>query len=152
MYIRLSKEDGGKIESESVASQRVILERFISEYPEILLYDSFIDDWWSGTDFNRPAFQKLIADVAAKRINCVIIKNLFRFGRNYIEAGRILETVFPLYGVRFIAINDKIDSIANPQSTNNIIVPFKNIINDEYYRDISMKVRPALDIRRRPAG
>ena len=91
----------------------------------------------------------LSACLTISQINCVIVKDLSRFGRNYVEAGRFLETVFPLYGVRFIAINDQIDSIANPQSANNIIVPFKNIINDEYCRDISMKVRSALDIRRK---
>ncbi len=149
LYIRLSKEDGDKAESESVASQKAILQRFISDCPEINLYDIYIDDGWSGTDFNRPAFQRMLADITAKRLNCVIVKDLSRFGRNYVEAGKYLETVFPLFEIRFISVNDNIDSSDNPQSVNNIIVPFKNIINDEYCRDISMKVRSALDIRRR---
>ncbi len=149
LYIRLSREDGDKIESESVSSQRAILERFLDEHPGIISNGFYIDDGWSGTDFDRPDFQRMFADITGKKINCVIVKDLSRFGRNYVEAGKYLETVFPLFGVRFIAINDQIDSIGNPSSVNNVIVPFKNIMNDEYCRDISIKVRSALDIRRR---
>ena len=149
LYIRLSREDGDKLESESVGTQRAILERFIDEHPAISLYDYYIDDGWSGTDFNRPAFQRMMADITTKKINCVIVKDLSRFGRNYVEAGKYLETVFPLFKIRFISVNDMIDGEENPSSINNIIVPFKNIINDEYCRDISMKVRSALDIRRK---
>ncbi|MDE7440515.1 MAG: recombinase family protein [Clostridia bacterium] len=148
LYIRLSREDGDKLESESVSSQKAILERFIAEHPTINLYDYYIDDGWSGTDFERPAFQRMMADITTKKINCVIVKDLSRFGRNYVEAGKYLETVFPLFKIRFISVNDMIDA-ENPSSINNIIVPFKNIINDEYCRDISMKVRSALDIRRK---
>ena len=148
LYIRLSREDGDKLESESVATQKAILERFITEHPAINLYDYYIDDGWSGTDFERPEFQRMMADITTKKINCVIVKDLSRFGRNYVEAGKYLETIFPLFRIRFISINDMIDA-ENPSSINNIIVPFKNIINDEYCRDISMKVRSALDIRRR---
>lgn len=149
LYIRLSREDGDKLESESVGTQRAILERFIDEHPAINLYDYYIDDGWSGTDFDRPAFQRMMADITTKKINCVIVKDLSRFGRNYVEAGKYLETVFPLFKIRFISVNDMIDGTENPSSINNIIVPFKNIINDEYCRDISMKVRSALDIRRK---
>ena len=149
LYIRLSREDGDKLESESVATQKAILEKFISDHPTINLYDFYIDDGWSGTDFERPAFQKMMADITTKKINCVIVKDLSRFGRNYVEAGKYLETIFPLFKIRFISVNDMIDGTDNPSSINNIIVPFKNIINDEYCRDISMKVRSALDIRRR---
>ena len=149
LYIRLSKEDGDKPESESISSQKAILERFTADRPEINLYDIYIDDGWSGTDFDRPSFRKMISDITEKRLNCVIVKDLSRFGRNYVEAGKYLETIFPLFNIRFISVNDCIDSFENPQSVNNVIVPFKNIINDEYCRDISIKVRSALDIRRR---
>ncbi len=149
LYIRLSREDGDKPESESVASQKAILQRFISDNPEINLTDFYIDDGYSGTDFDRPAFQRMLADAASKKINCVIVKDLSRFGRNYVEAGKYLEVVFPTFKLRFIAVNDGIDSFAQPSTMNNVIVPFKNIINDEYCRDISVKVRSALDIRRR---
>ena len=149
LYIRLSKEDGDKLESESVSSQRAILERYIKGHSEIRAYDFYIDDGWSGTDFDRPSFQQMLSDITAKKINCVVVKDLSRFGRNYVEAGKYLETVFPLFGVRFISVNDQIDSIENPASLNSVIVPFKNIMNDEYCRDISLKVRSALDARRR---
>ncbi len=149
LYIRLSREDGDRAESESVSSQRAILQKFVDDNPEITFSDYYIDDGWSGTDFERPSFCRMLADVTGKKINCVVVKDLSRFGRNYVESGKYLETVFPLFDVRFIAVNDGVDSYANPQSMNNVIVPFKNIINDEYCRDISVKVRSALDIRRR---
>ena len=149
LYIRLSREDGDKIESESVSSQRAMLEQFASARPDIFVHDYYIDDGWSGTDFDRPSFGRMLSDITSKRINCVIVKDLSRFGRNYVEAGKYLETVFPLFKVRFIAVNDQIDSAVNPQSLNNVIVPFKNIMNDEYCRDISVKVRSALHVRRK---
>ncbi len=149
LYIRLSREDGDKLESESVSSQKAILERFVSENAEIEPTEFYIDDGFSGTDFDRPAFQRMMTDAASKKINCVIVKDLSRFGRNYVEAGKYLELVFPTFKLRFIAVNDGIDSFAQPSTMNNVIVPFKNIINDEYCRDISVKVRSALDIRRR---
>ena len=149
LYIRLSREDGDKLESESVSSQRAITEQFVSSHYGIKIYDYYIDDGWSGTGFERPEFKRMFDDITAKRINCVIVKDLSRFGRNYVEAGKYLEVVFPMLKVRFIAVNDIIDSIENPSSMNTMIVPIKNIMNDEYCRDISTKVRSSLDIRRR---
>ena len=136
------------MESESVSSQRALLEDFLKAHPDIDAHDFYIDDGWSGTDFARPAFEQMFSDIKANKINCVIVKDLSRFGRNYVEAGKYLETVFPLLKVRFIAVNDGIDS-QNPTTLNSVLVPFKNILNDEYCRDISLKVRSALDIRRR---
>lgn len=147
LYVRLSREDGDRAESESVASQKALLSRFAEE--QNLPFEFYIDDGWSGTDFDRPSFRRMIADVTSKKINCVVVKDLSRFGRNYVESGKYLETVFPLFHVRFIAVNDGIDSEENPQSMNTVLVPFKNILNDEYCRDISVKVRSALDIRRK---
>lgn len=149
LYVRLSREDGDKPESESVSSQKALLQRFIEENPAIELADFYIDDGYSGTDFERPAFQRMTADAVSKKINCVIVKDLSRFGRNYVEAGRYLEHVFPAFKIRFIAVNDGIDSFDKPSSMNSVIVPFKNVLNDEYCRDISVKVRSALDIRRK---
>ncbi len=149
LYIRLSREDGDKLESESVSSQRAITEQFVSSHYGIKICDYYIDDGWSGTDFERPDFKRMFDDITAKRINCVIVKDLSRFGRNYVESGKYLEVVFPMLKVRFIAVNDMIDSIENPSSMNTMMVPIKNIMNDEYCRDISTKVRSSLDIRRR---
>lgn len=149
LYIRLSREDGDKAESESVSAQRALLEGFVSERPSFEIYDRYVDDGWSGTDFNRPGFLRMLEDIRAKRVNCVIVKDLSRFGRNYVEAGKYLEIVFPLFGIRFISVNDRIDSLEDPSSMNTVLVPFRNIMNDEYCRDISAKVRSSLDIRRR---
>lgn len=149
LYVRLSREDGDKMESESVSSQRSIIEDFLSAHHDIDIADYYVDDGWSGTDFERPDFQRMMEDIRNKKVNCVIVKDLSRFGRNYVEAGKYLEVVFPMFKIRFIAINDNIDSIGNPSSMNTVMVPFKNIMNDEYCRDISTKVRSALDARRR---
>lgn len=149
LYVRLSREDGDKLESQSVSSQKSIISDFISARSDISIYGYYIDDGFSGTDFDRPEFKRMMEDIRAKKINCVIVKDLSRFGRNYVESGKYLEVVFPMFKIRFIAINDNIDSIDNPSSMNTVMVPFKNVMNDEYCRDISIKVRSALDARRR---
>ncbi len=148
LYIRLSREDGDKLESESISSQRAIIDHYLNGHADILVYDSYIDDGFTGTDFDRPAFRRMLKDITDQKVNCVIVKDLSRFGRNYIESGKYLETVFPLLKVRFIAINDAVDSVENPASVNSVMLPFKNIMNDEYCRDISAKVRSSLTARR----
>ena len=148
-YFRLSREDGDKEESDSIRSQKDLADYFHRNHPEITLVKEYTDDGWSGTDFERPGFKGLIDDIKRGRINCVVVKDLSRFGRNYIEVGRYLEMIFPMLNVRFVAINDNIDSFANPESVNNAIVAFKNIMNDEYCRDISNKVRSVLTNKRR---
>ena len=148
-YIRLSQEDADngqeKQESNSVTSQKTLLNEFVEEHDDLLVYDTYIDDGFTGTDFNRPSFQRLLKDMRNGNINCVIVKDLSRLGRNYIEFGNYIEQVFPLFNIRFIAINDNVDSFKNPASTNTILVPFKNLINDEYCRDTSIKIRSALN-------
>lgn len=148
LYVRLSREDGDKSESESIIAQRELLLDFIEKNSDLALYDIYVDDGYTGTNFERPSFRRMIADITDKAIDCVAVKDLSRFGRNYIETGKYIETFFPLMGVRFISVNDNVDSVKNPGSTNDIMIPFKNIINDEYCRDISKKVRSSLDIRR----
>ncbi len=149
LYIRLSQEDADngteKQESNSVTSQKTLLNEFIEEHDDLIVYDTYIDDGFTGTDFNRPSFQKLLEDMRNGNINCVIVKDLSRLGRNYIEVGNYIEQVFPLFNIRFIAINDSVDSFKNPASTNTILVPFKNLINDEYCRDTSIKIRTSLN-------
>ena len=148
-YLRLSKEDGDKTESDSISNQRDLIANFIKSTPEIRLCSERIDDGFSGVDFNRPAFNLMMEDVKAGRINCIIVKDLSRFGRNYIEAGRYIERIFPFLGVRFIAINDGYDSAKERTQSDEIIIPFKNLINDAYCRDISVKIRSQLDIKRK---
>lgn len=147
IYIRLSVEDGDKEESNSVTNQRMLLNEFLKDNQDIELYDYYIDDGFSGTDFSRPAFERLLNDLYEKKFNTLIVKDLSRLGRNYIEVGNYIEKIFPLFNIRFIAINDQIDSIKNPESVNSVIVPFKNLINDEYCRDISNKIKAVLNVK-----
>lgn len=116
---------------------------------DISIYDTYVDDGYSGTNFERPDFMRMMQDIKERRVNCVIVKDLSRFGRNYIDVGNYMEKVFPLMDIRFISVTDSIDNVKNPQTMNNIIVPFKNLINDEYCRDISNKVRSSLDMKRK---
>ncbi len=149
LYIRLSREDGDKEESDSVVNQRGLLTSFAEVEADIEVFDTYVDDGYSGTNFDRPDFTRLMEDIKAQRVNCVVVKDLSRFGRNYIDVGNYIEKIFPFMDVRFISVNDTIDSEKNPQSTNTILVPFKNLMNDEYCRDISQKVRSSLDMKRK---
>ena len=148
LYVRLSVEDGDKVESNSVINQKQLLGDYINEN-NLNLYDYYVDDGYSGTDFERPAFKRLLDDMKDKKFNTIIVKDLSRLGRNYIEVGNYIEQIFPLFNIRFIAVNDNIDSYSDPSSVNNVIVPFKNLINDEYCRDISNKIRSVLTMKKR---
>ena len=149
VYVRLSREDGDKVESESIVSQKNILSDFLSKDPDIQVVDTFVDDGYSGTNFDRPAFQRMMGMVKEKKINCIIVKDLSRLGRNYIEVGNYVERIFPLLDIRFIAVNDNIDSFRDPSSITNIGVPFRNVVNDAYCGDISKKIRSVLDMKRK---
>lgn len=153
LYIRLSQEDldigKNKKESNSITSQKELLQEFVDKQEDIEIFETYVDDGFTGTDFNRPGFQKLLTDMKKGKINSVIVKDLSRLGRNYIEVGNYIEQIFPLFNIRFIAINDSVDSFKNPTSTNTILVPFKNLINDEYCRDTSIKIRSALNGRKK---
>lgn len=153
IYIRLSQEDSDngeeKSESNSITSQKALLNEFVKEHDDLTYYDTYVDDGYTGTDFNRPGFQRLLEDMRKGNINCVLVKDLSRLGRNYIEVGNYIEQIFPLFNIRFIAINDNVDSFKNPTSANTILVPFKNLINDEYCRDTSIKIRSALNGRKK---
>ncbi len=148
-YYRLSKEDGDKAESDSILNQKALIKEFLREHPNIHLYKERVDDGFSGVNFERPSFQKMLSDIQSGKINCVIVKDLSRFGRNYIETGRYIEKIFPLLGVRFIAINDNIDTVYHRGSYEEIWIPFKNLMNDAYCKDISIKVRSHLDMKRK---
>lgn len=148
-YFRLSREDGDRTESDSIRNQRELVNDYISQHPDIISVDEYVDDGYTGTNFERPGFQKMLHDIESKKINCIIVKDLSRLGRNYIEVGRYLEKIFPLKGIRFIAINDHYDSFNDNGDADQIIIPFKNLINDAYCRDISVKVRSQLDVKRK---
>jgi DNA invertase Pin-like site-specific DNA recombinase len=150
IYVRLSKEDGDKEESDSIGNQKELISRFLASKPEICIEETFVDDGFSGADFLRPSFQKMLLKLKSGEINCVVVKDLSRFGRNFIETGRFLSTIFPALGVRFIAINDSIDSAGERSAADNqVIIPVRNLINDAYLRDISIKVRSQLEVKRR---
>lgn len=148
-YMRLSREEGDKLESESIRNQRELIKEFLARHSELNLVDEYVDDGYSGTSYERPAFHRLLEDVKSGKINCIIVKDLSRLGRNYIETGRYLEKIFPFLGVRFISILDHYDSASDENEADQIIVPFKNLINDAYCRDISTKIRSQLDVKRR---
>ncbi len=148
-YYRLSKEDGDKAESDSIGNQRALIREFLSAHPDIQIYKEKVDDGYTGIHFERPSFQSMLEDIKSGKVNCVIVKDLSRFGRNYIEAGRYIEKIFPYLGVRFIAVNDHIDTASEMNASEEMLVPFKNLINDAYCRDISVKVRSHLDIKRK---
>lgn len=138
MYIRLSREDGDKGESESIGNQRKILQRYIRE-EGLTLVKEYVDDGISGTTFNRPGFNKMLQDIENKNINMVITKDLSRLGRDYIKTGFYIEDYFPKNNIRYVSITDGIDTYTD--TTNNDITPFKSIMNDMYAKDISKKIR-----------
>ena len=138
LYIRLSKEDESEGPSQSVQNQESLLREFVQQH-RLSVYDTYIDDGWSGTSFDRPAFQRMIADIEAKKVNMVITKDLSRLGRDYILTGHYMERYFPEHRVRYISLLDGIDT--GVDSTANDITPFRAIMNDMYAKDISKKVK-----------
>ena len=153
-YVRLSKEDektgmGVKDESNSIANQKALIRDYMDSHPEFVLVREYADDGYSGVNFDRPQFQAMMEDVKNKKINCIIVKDLSRFGRNYIEVGKYLEQVFPFLGIRFIAITDGTDTGKKQTDAEQFVLPFKNLFNDSYCRDISTKVRSQLAIKRK---
>ena len=143
IYCRLSKDDFGSSDSSSITSQKSMLEKYVKDNSWII-YDYYVDDGYSGTNYNRPAFERMIEDIEAGRINMVVVKDLSRLGRNYILTGQYTDIYFPDRNVRFIALNDGIDT----QNNENSIVPFKNILNQMYSEDISKKVRSAVKVKK----
>ena len=146
IYIRLSKEDvdRGYDESESIKNQRTLLTKYVENLGwNYKLMDIYIDQGFTGTNFNRPGFQRMIKDIELGRINMVVTKDLSRLGRDYIETGEYIEKWFPERNVRYVSVTDGIDTFSNNNS-NNDIAPFKSILNDMYSKDLSKKIRTAL--------
>jgi DNA invertase Pin-like site-specific DNA recombinase len=154
IYVRLSKEDGdvstsAKAESNSISNQKDFIRNFLADKKDIKIVKEYVDDGYSGSNFDRPSFQTMMEDIKGGIIDCVVVKDLSRFGREYIDSGRYIERLFPALGVRFIAINDNYDSMTGKSQGDEIIIPFKNLINDAYCRDISIKIRSHLEIKRK---
>lgn len=148
-YVRLSREDGDREESNSVTGQKDLIRDYFSRHPELLECGMRVDDGFSGSSFERPAFQAMMADVKAGKIDCIVVKDLSRFGRNYLDAGEYIEKIFPFLGIRFIAVNDNYDSLNSNPESDELIIPFKNLINEAYCRDSSIKIRSQLEIKRK---
>ena len=152
-YVRVSKEDIAagqvkKAESNSISNQKKLISDFVKDKQEINIVSVRTDDGYTGTNYDRPAFQLMLDDIRAGRINCVIVKDLSRFGREYIDAGKYIDRLFPYYGVRLIAINDNIDTITKDMS-DELGITIRNLFNDNYCRDISIKTRSSLKVKRK---
>ena len=150
LYIRLSREDGDKVESNSITSQREILKEYLKLHPDIELYDFYVDDGWTGTNFERPDFKRMMEDIYSGQVNCVIVKDLSRFGRNYTDSGHYLDNVFVRYQIRFIALNNGVDTAANNMNaaTRCITVGVQNVINESLAATTSVNVRGTLNVNR----
>ena len=145
IYARLSIENSGNSNNrESIENQIQICKDYLKKHPELKLYDIYKDNGETGTNFERPAFKRLIDDVKSGIVNCIVVKDLSRFGRNYIEAGEYIEKIFPFLGVRFIAITDGFDNKTSVNTETALMIPFKNMINDAYAKDISRKIISSL--------
>lgn len=145
LYLRLSDKDTNreKAYSDSIENQRTFLMDYLKDKPDFCLTEVYIDDGKTGSNFKRDGFQKMIEDIKSRKINCIIVKDLSRLGRNFYETGALLETVFPFYGVRFIAVTDKFDSEKSNLEDSNFHIPIQNFINESYVKDASEKIRSA---------
>lgn len=154
MYLRLSQDDkkydrNDKEESNSITNQRLQIQDYIDKNEDIELAGEYVNDGYSGISFDRPSFKEMMEEIIRGNINCVIVKDLSRFGRDYIDSGRYLKKVFPSLDVRFIALNDNYDSDTANETEKNLVIPFKSFINDSYCRDTSAKVRSVCRVKRK---
>ena len=154
IYLRLSKEDddlscssGAKSESNSISNQRKLIYDFMKLHPELELYDEYKDDGKSGSNFDRAEFQRMMKDIEAGKVNCVVVKDQSRFGRDYIDVGKYKEKFFPKLGVRFITINEGYDSLS-ATSSDDLAFTINSFVYDFYIRDISTKIRTNLTAKK----
>lgn len=146
LYLRLSDEDKRNIEDNSIGNQKKICLEHLKKLPEIEVIASYIDNGASGTNFSRSGFKQMLQDLTKGEINCVVVKDLSRLGRNYLETSEYLEKFFPEAGIRFIAVNNGYDSIRKLNGKQEIVIPFSNIVNDMYAKDVSRKIRSSIEI------
>lgn len=153
VYIRISMEDGdmqeGKTESGSITNQRALLQKYISGKEEFrgAAVQEFFDDGYTGRNFERPGFQRMLEQCRMGKIGCIVVKDLSRLGRNYVEVGNLLEQVFPFLGIRVVSVNDGYDSDAFSGQTGGLDVAFKNLVYNLYSKDLSNKVKSAVNTR-----
>ena len=155
VYLRLSKEDGdiseniSKRVSNSISNQIRVIQDFLNKVPHVSIYDYYTDDGFSGVNFERPEFLRMKHDILDGKVNMVIVKDLSRFGREYIEVGRYIQKIFPSLGVRFVSVLDHFDSLTATSNDYHLLLPVKNFVNDNYCRDISQKVRSSQSAMRK---
>ena len=149
VYARLSVEDSKNPDCDTIENQLSLVRNYIESKPYLRQTAEYIDNGVSGTRFDRPEFMRMVADMRAGEIDCIVVKDLSRLGRNYLEAGDYLEKIFPFFGVRFIAVTDGYDSINPNTADDGLIVPLKNLINEAYAKDMSKKISTAIDIKQR---
>lgn len=143
-YGRRSFDDCDDNESNTIKNQRLLIDEYVQDIENIEIYDYYLDDGYTGTNFDRPNFKRMMQDVINGKTNGIIFKDLSRLGRNHKETGKYVEEIFPIYNLRIISINDIVDSFLDPESINNLIIPFKNLMNESYSRDSSKKMRSSL--------
>ena len=146
-YIRLSVEDSGKPGADTIEAQKELVLGYIDTQTDMQFCGLYCDNGRTGTNFQRPEFDRLMEDIRAGKIDCIVVKDLSRFGRNYKETGNYLERIFPYLDVRFVAVNDNFDTLTAERTNDGYIVPLKNLINEIYSRDISKKSSSALAIK-----
>lgn len=146
-YIRLSVADGGKIGADTVENQKEFVRKYIEKQADMELLELYCDNGWTGTDFARPEFERLMQDIKTGKVDCVVVKDLSRFGRNYRETGNYLERIFPFLDIRFVAIADQFDTLNSDRASDSYLIPLKNMINEFYSREISKKIGSALAVK-----
>ena len=145
-YYRLSKDDGAKHESDSIANQRKVIRAFLQNNPNIHLVEEAQDDGYTGTNYDRPGFRSVLHAIQSKRVNCVIVKDISRLGRHFVMTSNYVERIFPEMGVRLICINDGYDSSAPDADSSALTLPLKMVMNDYYVKDISRKIRSSIHL------
>ncbi|MBE5806457.1 MAG: recombinase family protein [Clostridiales bacterium] len=144
IYLRLSSDDKEKNESNSITNQKSLILKFLKQFKDIKVFKIYIDDGYTGTDFNRPGYQEMMRDIEDGKVNAVIVKDLSRLGRDYIGVGEFIEKIIPQYNLRFISVNDNADSYLRPNSMRSLEISFKSLMNDNYSKDSSNKMRSSL--------
>lgn len=144
IYARLSREDG---ESNSISNQLELMKKYIHEHPDLTMVGRYIDDGYTGTKMDRPEFQRMISDMRGGKINCIVVKDLSRFGRNFLEVSNYLENIFPFFQVRFISVTDGYDNLNTQEKGADLIIPLKNLMNEYYAKDISSKLCSSLKMK-----
>lgn len=147
VYTRLSIEDEEQEDLNSIGNQKKIILDYLKDKEDIVIEDYYVDNGYTGMNFNRPDWQRMMDDLRAGKINCVIVKDISRLGRHFVMTSEIVEKVFPMMGVRLICVNDDFDSASELSDTQALLMPFKMVMNDSYVRDISKKIRSSISAK-----